>query len=356
MYATQVAICQDGRPQTVSQNLSEKGTANCYIVTGAGDYYFDATVIGNGAEGIIPGAGFHTENATINVAAIDDPYPMSEDDIIEDARLENGKIYFHANGNKGNAVIYALNSDEDVIWTWHIWSTDFPEEKTYTNDDGHRYILMDRNLGATSANYNDGEATFGLYYQWGRKDPFQAADIYNRMKRNTDGSIQYSVEMPFVALTTSQENSYNWLSTFNDSLWGNPDYRNPKPAEELTKTIYDPCPVGYMVPPASVFVFLKDAPRYYFINGFLIKGDYGQLSFFPYAGRVVQGEYEAYGYDPTEYCVALWSSSVTTYNTNVYDGGSCFHFQASKQRMFFNAGDRRSRGMPVRCVKQAAGL
>lgn len=34
---------------------------------------------------------------------------------------------------------------------------------------------MDRNLGAVSADKNDGWKTYGLYYQMGRKDPFIGA-------------------------------------------------------------------------------------------------------------------------------------------------------------------------------------
>ena len=55
--------------KTVSTNLSANGTANCYIVPAAGYYFFDATIIGNGQKGIIPGAKFHTDKAGIRPAS-----------------------------------------------------------------------------------------------------------------------------------------------------------------------------------------------------------------------------------------------------------------------------------------------
>lgn len=44
----------------------EEETANCYMITTAGEHDFKATVIGNGEKGIIPGAGFHTEDPYID--------------------------------------------------------------------------------------------------------------------------------------------------------------------------------------------------------------------------------------------------------------------------------------------------
>ena len=353
VYSRTIMIYQDGIPAPVGQNLSENGTANCYIIPAAGDYYFDATVIGNGPDGIIPGVGFHTETAAINPAEVDIMMEFTDEPVIEDLRLEDGKICFHANGDKGNVTIYVADENGNILWGWHLWCTDMPMEKTHSNDDGTQFTLLDRNLGATSANPDDGEQTYGLYYQWGRKDPFEGGAIRASMTSNIAGTIEYGIIRPYRPLKTDRQNSFNWMIGLNDYLWGNPDYKVIHPLNELVKTIYDPCPPGYMVPPANTFVAFKDKSKLEFItNGFLFRGDYGQISFYPYAGRVYQGSYEAFGYDPNEIYVALWNSGITTYNTSVYDGGSSVQYRMKTLMMNINQGDFRARGIPVRCVKQ----
>lgn len=353
-YSRVVMICQDGRRPSVGKNLSENGTANCYIVPAAGDYCFDATVIGNGQQGIIAGAGFHTETAEIQPAEVEIMTEFDEDvALIEDLRLEDGKVHFHATGNKGNLTLVVFDEEGRVLWSWHLWFTDIPLEKAHTNDNGKQFILMDRNLGATSANSEDGEATYGLYYQWGRKDPFAGADILASMASNSAGTIAYGVIRPFRALKTGQGTSYNWISNIVDGLWGNPDHSGNTTLDQLVKTIYDPCPPGYMVPPANTFVILSNNRRLNFIvNGIVLRGDYGQTSFYPYSGRVYQGSWEAFGHHPENICLALWTSDVGIYNSSVYDGGSSVYFEVSKGRMRLNHGDFRARGIPVRCVKQ----
>lgn len=356
-YSTTAVIYQDGCPHTVGQNLSENGTTNCYIVPQAGDYYFDATVIGNGQAGIIKGAGFHTEEARINPVEVEILVEFTDDPVIEDVRLQDGKIHFHATGTKGNATVCAYDEDGLVLWSWHIWCTDMPAERMHTNDDGQQFVLMDRNLGATSSNHGDGEATFGLYYQWGRKDPFAGTDMQNWMTVNSQGSLLFGVQRPFRALKTDAANSYNWIGTFNDSLWGNPGQFTVCPFDKLVKTIYDPCPAGYIVPPAYALVFFRDRSLFEYVDeGVFIKGDYGQKSFFPYAGRVYQGAYEALWHHPDEIYIALWNSGVGIYNTGQYDGGSCTTYRLKTNLVYPNAGDLRARGIPVRCVKQSAAL
>jgi len=170
---------------------------------------------------------------------------------------------------------------------------------------------------------------------------------------NTLGTVGYGVQRPYRALNTDKTHSDNWINSLNNNLWGNPDYTRSYPLSELKKTIYDPCPPGYIVPPVNAFILLKDKTRLQFVtNGFILRGDYGQTSFYPYSGRVFQRFWDAFGHNPTDISAALWTSDVTTYNTSVYDGGSSVYFEVRKASMQLNHGDFRARGIPVRCVKQ----
>ena len=100
MSVALLAIAGCGNQQSAASvygsavNLSDAGHANCYIVSKPGFYCFDVTVIGNGQQGIIPGAGFHTENASITPVSA--KILFNQDDVLSDVRFGGGKIYFRA--------------------------------------------------------------------------------------------------------------------------------------------------------------------------------------------------------------------------------------------------------------------
>lgn len=99
-------------------------------------------------------------------------------------------------GEEGNALIAAYNNKGEIIWSWHIWVTEKEPSNfsnaiiytTYSWDAGGiytsrrvpGYAIMPCNLGALrfepeSTALTDVNKTFGMLYQWGRKDPFPPA-------------------------------------------------------------------------------------------------------------------------------------------------------------------------------------
>lgn len=231
-------------------NLSERGNANCYIVSQPGYYSFDGTVIGNGEFGFVPENNFHTNTPEIAPASVD---------VLWETKLglirgcgfdpKSGKVKFVTSGTEGNAVLAAKDAEGNIIWSWHIWMTDQPEEQIYNNDAG---IMMDRNLGATSATPGDVGA-LGLLYQWGRKDPFlSSASISSNVEPTSTitwpsaimtnasvGSIAYAVMNPTTFIKNNGTNRdwyYTGTSDTDNSRW------------QSVKTIYDPCPSGWRVP------------------------------------------------------------------------------------------------------------
>lgn len=264
-------------------------TANCYIVTKAGEYSLKATVIGNGPKGIIPGAGFHTENPYINPKSAKVLW-SDKKGFVTDVRLENGRVYYtvpesvaFTDGTiSGNAVIAVYSEPDcqgDILWSWHIWGTQgMPEDEEYTNQAGAKFLVMDRELGASSpGRYDD-----PLLYQWGRKDPFPSCDIQgsrffldgttltsiDNLKgwayklQKDDATIEDAVRNPMYLIAgTSQSAQHNWLGKTNVYLWGDGKRKLPEKLTdpsagagwEQQKTIYDPSPVGYRV--ANIFTF-----------------------------------------------------------------------------------------------------
>lgn len=166
---------------------------------------------------------------------------VTENSVIASVQLEGNKVKFNmpANPVPGNAVIAVMDSNGTILWSWHIWVADWDVEATAQNY-GNGIIMMDRNLGALNIADNDSRS-YGLMYQWGRKDPFVAPVSENNFAQTTPANslssvdniadYDYSIQNPRVALRGSWNN--------NNNLWDN------------EKTIYDPCPAGWRVPDGS---------------------------------------------------------------------------------------------------------
>ena len=232
----------DGIDLAQYTDLSAEGTANCYLVKAAGKYRFKAVQgnsdwsVGNVKKTEVLWESFGTD-VMPNVG-----------DLIASTGYKNGYIYFTTseNFNNGNASIAARNSKGVILWSWHIWcSAEGWVDQVYANDAG---TLMDRNLGAISA-LPDDVGAFGLFYQWGRKDPFMgrgsllepifavSTGVWTTISSSV--TINYAEENPmeFVALAVGE-----WATGANSAVDGNLRWNDSK------KTMYDPCPTGYRVP------------------------------------------------------------------------------------------------------------
>ena len=223
-------------------NLSLPGTANCYIVSNSGRYKFK-TVKGNSTESV--GAVVASEVLWESFGTDETP---TVGDLVYNFSYDDGYIEFEATGRKGNAVIAAQDADGKILWSWHIWLTDMPEEQVYYNDAG---TMMDRNLGATSATPGDVRA-LGLLYQWGRKDPFLGSSSIKRNREakstilwplpkestSNTSTIEYRITHPTIFIIEKEDyDDWSYINWGTDNtLW------------QSSKTIYDPCPVGWRVP------------------------------------------------------------------------------------------------------------
>ena len=206
----------------------------------------------------------------------------------------------------GNALIGAFDDNGVVIWSWHIWVC--PEmydsrtgqiiEEQFLEDwtiSGYRF--MDRNLGALSNMplEDNSVASMGLQYQWGRKDPFIGPAYSNDMftgtgllpvvhyyeewgvngqttlfpsqltadNRKIDYTVAHPTQLVYWKHPDGKPTSLISLDNIGMFLWGTDKGFAGKDIKELgTKTIYDPCPVGYRVPPVDAFVFESVYPEF----------------------------------------------------------------------------------------------
>jgi len=348
-YVQKLVVWQNGKPAVSGEDLSANGTANCYIVSKEGDYYFTATVAGNGDEGILPSVTAPAADfpASSELSPVSAAIELNENDVISNVRLQNGKIYFHASGAKGNATITIKNSRNYIAWSWHIWCTDVPEARTHSNPDQIQFTVLDRNIGATSAEPDQGEANLGMFYQWGRKDPFVATTT--SWYTNTSHAFAFGSRYPSRPFLEDGNGDANWYNTLNDYLWGNPEFGKNMQLKYLKKTIFDPCPVGYMVPPANTFLIFSDTERIEETEeGIIVRGDFGQENYYPYAGM---------NYRNLQYrgqAIYLWNSCAARYGVHDNGGASCTVLNRENGTLSMYNGIPRSRALPVRCVKQVS--
>ncbi len=318
--------------------------SNCGILipnTGEnGAITFDIRKLTAGWQTTMPALG---TNAALRAEILwqDEPVLTASDITLDKV---NGLLTVQSSVNKtGNAVIALYNaaSGGQILWSWHVWVTNYKPDPKFGQDGKpypaglnvafaaggstvgqvHRYgskfqqtngnkVIMDRNLGAVNTYYRAPEAsstakalgqTFGMFYQWGRKDPLPYVDAstinatnatgttikiygadgttvlpeatgpnlnatgYKRYdinggsvtlaadKYGKNSTLKYSVQNPLTFIYNAQT-PYDWYAkdanNQNNDLWGDGSVKSP----------YDPCPKGWRVAPNGTWSdFTRDA-------------------------------------------------------------------------------------------------
>ncbi|MCD8034805.1 MAG: DUF4906 domain-containing protein [Alistipes sp.] len=361
--------------------LDDEGTANCYIATSLNTAYsFDATTMGNGC-------------VTTNIG----PKPLrgveakvlwetgkTRGAIVQSAEYTaDGRIVFRTGLTYGNAVIGLFDASGQCIWSWHIWSQNYtPAATAQTYASGK--VFMDRNLGALETDYTL-PASRGLYYQWGRKDPFpypaMATNAYIQAPTVYAAGFEYAEsnprasgsESPYDVMTlewaTAHPTTYmhgvsfedweewassaDWLCDHHPNLWGNGTTSSSAIIRGSDKSIYDPCPPGWKVPCAEDFEGIErigvSSPYYVTIHC-----NATQTASIPLGGTFYEGRYDRNGtlgklYTNAPYYLH-WGSS-----TGVFHDVACTSilFDTSNYPPFVNTTDfYRYAANPVRCVQE----
>lgn len=230
-----VTVTQNALGSTVT-SLGEEESANCYIVTKPGVYKIPA-VKGNDKSQKVAAASVEVLWETRSDADV------KVGDIVNLTGYDNGNIYFNVKGKtssstvpEGNALIAAKDASGNILWSWHIWVTRImPTDHQYKNGAG---TMMVCDLGAACVESGVYPWSGGLYYQYGRKDPFWGdrsctLDRWERVMSNaTTGTESYAAAHP----TTFIYDGYHWLHIYETGLW------------RRNKSISDPCPPGYVIP------------------------------------------------------------------------------------------------------------
>ena len=247
-----------------------------------------------------------------------------------------------ASGNAdGNAVIAGYNAKGVIVWSWHIWANEnrpaqlanaqeyytyrWDSNGIYANEPrvkGHSFMVC--NLGATGTldelkGITKGSIKpYGVYYQWGRKDPFPPTTIeesavtfysysypsvvtvydqngnllpmpstagqtgsFQAIKIDSStGNIEYSIKNPMTFMGTADIGSFlnqtegpthdpalyindgDWYWGHNDRLWGGVPFKEATIKYDTIvanngaeyKSIFDPCPAGWILPKSDAWM------------------------------------------------------------------------------------------------------
>ena len=221
-------------------------------------------------------------------------------DIKYNAGSNGGNISFKVDRfsiQQGNAVIAIKDASNNVLWSWHIWVTDENIDNVIevTNYQNVKYNIMPVNLGwcdddvttyaerSCKVRFTAGDASKEVtirqvsasitirgnhpYYQWGRKDPLRPSNgladtnktWYDKNGTSSQSNpatenfsagvtciMNYILKPDVMQNQVSGDNAYANLWSVDNTVYTAND--NP-----VVKTVYDPSPVGFKLPPGNVF-------------------------------------------------------------------------------------------------------
>lgn len=221
-----------------------------------------------------------------------------------------------------NALIAVKDASGNILWTWHIWLTGifkneadptvqlgnyhvmkyslgqlegnytiFADRKFYIkftqHKEAHNDLGESRIVGFTQYGHEDYDYPQSLYYQFGRMTPVYALLFRKTVNADNLSNIKrYHRVFRSAHLKDEEENSVHpkasiatvlqhplWLfntsgkayTTEYGNLWNNGTVENP------VKTVYDPCPPGYMVPPQEFVPLANGASAIFNLNDYRIE-------------------------------------------------------------------------------------
>ncbi len=239
--------------------IDTKEHANCYLISAPGIFKFSA-VQGNSETSV--GAGDH---AVILWETLCNDAEITSRSVLKGVSydVESNYMCFQVSDpvQPGNALIAVLDENDKVLWSWHIWIPATPvSADTYGFGS---YKMMSRNLGAlvdTQPGAPADPRSFGLLYQWGRKDPFLGARAIGSTEPVTFAGTAMTVVEGVIAPEESIDKPTTlinvdgaWCTGNDNFMWGDVEREASAP-----KSLYDPCPAGYRIPGRKHFTIFQN--------------------------------------------------------------------------------------------------
>lgn len=290
--------------------------------------------------------------------------PKSPDDYAEFVEI-NPDYTLTIRANKDGYTGYVgkvgiCNAKKEYIWSFNIWYVpQGVQEHQYKNG-----VVMDRNLGNGYAPDYDNWHGVGIYCQWGRPFGFSwGSQTYKKASTNVT-NLKVSAKNPDVFFYTDGADNHlgDWYlgsqtgsrSDRKDDFWGNPNNGDSEGSvENGEKTIFDPCPAGWMVVSPAIIKEVIDGREQDFKNGskmkwLVYKYDGEHEAYWPFSG-VKWGNTAGNPTNQMNDIVSCWSNSPSGgYNSTDHKAYQLwFRFKSSQ---WASTGTRAS-GQSVRCMK-----
>ncbi len=287
-------------------NTVSRTTANCYVVSKPG-FYKIPMVYGNAIKNGATNRDSYVSSATgtsilanfldhkgIGISTgndTKDPWVsqkysitktgliwMDSENLVEGIAMtgssgakENKYLTFYldkANFTQGNAIVAAYDAEGLVAWSWHIWVTDANLSPIPVKNLVQEINFLPVFLGwcePKSEKSKNGD-TFGncVFYQWGRKDPIlgtkgsgnNTSKVYYGAKGYVDGSFKSAYLKDDIKSYIQNPGTMNSSADMDKkytNLWSIDAGVNANVVDMPKKTVYDPSPAGFCVPPAISF-------------------------------------------------------------------------------------------------------
>ncbi len=331
-----------------------------------------------------------SENPNIGFSVVDATY----DEYTTKSGEKAIKITLPANCSVGNVSYAVKNSVGEILWSWHLWITDYnPDgDRTYVDEycstvkggEVHRYsgsdwqtggvyddkVIMDRNLGALDATYDGhglGTSTNAgaLYYQFGRKDPLPywatySSSVYGSSNEplkatvNTSGRYFYeAVKLPttfFYMLSTTLAYG-DWCieaPVGTEYIWND---KNATTSNNR-KSIFDPSPLGWkLISSANTYEDFNKEDSFLCFGSWLT-GDSAETE----SGRVYNGFAYYYPaglrYRTTGNAQNIGNDTYMWSGLNSSTADMGYSFSFGVDYITSKSGVRKSSAEPVRCVQE----
>ena len=223
---------------------------------------------------------------------------MDQKDLVDGLTVTNNGdksfVNFHvsaANIKNGNAVIAVKSADGTIMWSWHLWfdHSDALSTIACTNHEGDNFKVTKNILGytlykwkstsyesprvarmkieqevgngakksayitITQSPYAEREYSTALY-QFGRKDAFPGTNTLYESTFVENGGNNISIVNAIQNPGTFYTDGNKWGTEYRYfNLWSMQTTSQTDASKTLVKTVYDPCPVGFTMPPLKTF-------------------------------------------------------------------------------------------------------